>query len=165
MSIRPVSQRAKLLLSTALLFSSALFALVAESATLPGPTAAADVAPLPGACPSSGVAAEAIPAATTEQPVVFPARPARVVVITGVVETVEKTFFGRPERIAIVSVNDEGILVQNPVEDVAAGGDLKRHVGDAVTARGLILVKVDGTPSLVVDAFQVHEESTGIEQP
>jgi hypothetical protein len=83
-------------------------------------------------------------------------RPARVVFIRGVVEPIEKDFLGRPERVAIVTVNDLGLLTQNPVEDAGAGGDLKDHVGEDVTARARILVKADGTAAFLVDSFEVH---------
>ena len=55
----------------------------------------------------------------------------------------------------------DSALFQNAVEDAAAGQELKHHVGEAVTARGVVLVKVDGSMSLLVDAFQVHGERGG----
>ena len=57
---------------------------------------------------------------------------------------------------AIRFVSSQGFLIQNPVEDVAAGEKLKDHVGEAVTARGTVLVKADGRPTLLIDAFEVH---------
>jgi hypothetical protein len=81
---------------------------------------------------------------------------ARIVFITGTVDSLKKDFFGRTKRVAIVSVSDTGALMQNLVEDEAAGEELKDHVGDDVTARGVVLVKADGSMSLLVDAFQVR---------
>ena len=81
---------------------------------------------------------------------------ARIVFVTGTVDTLKKDFFGRAKRVAIVSVSDTGALMQNPIEDEAAGEELKRHVGEDVTARGVVLVKADGSMSLLVDAFQVR---------
>lgn len=86
---------------------------------------------------------------------------ARVVFVTGVVDAIEKDFLGRPERVAIVSVSDRGVLLQNAVEDMSAGEALKDHVGEGVTARGVVLVKTDGTMSLLVDAFQIHGDEGG----
>ena len=82
--------------------------------------------------------------------------PIRVMLIRGVVEPIEKDLFGRPERVAIVFVSSQGFLIQNPVEDVAAGEKLKDHVGEDVTVRGALLVKADGRPTLLVDAFEVN---------
>ena len=81
---------------------------------------------------------------------------ARIVFVTGTVDSLKKDFFGRTRRVAIVSVSDTGALMQNLVEDEAAGEELKRHVGEDVTARGVVLVKADGSMSLLVDAFQVR---------
>jgi hypothetical protein len=92
-------------------------------------------------------------------PVGVPVRTARVVVIRGLVQAIEKNLFGRTERVAILSISDEGILVLNAVEDVSAGQKLKEHVGDAVTARSLILVKTDGNAALLVESFDVHARS------
>ena len=39
--------------------------------------------------------------------------------------------------------------------------ELKDHVGEDVTARGVVLVKADGSMSLLVDAFQVLGEEGG----
>jgi hypothetical protein len=86
---------------------------------------------------------------------------ARVVFVTGVVDAIEKDFFGRPERVAIVSVGEQGVLLQNAVEDMSAGHELKDHVGEGVTARGVVMVKADGSMSLLVDAFQVHGDEGG----
>ncbi|HKA16302.1 MAG TPA: hypothetical protein VKH41_14860 [Myxococcota bacterium] len=85
----------------------------------------------------------------------------RIVFITGTVDAVDKDFLGRTRRVAIVSVGNTGALFQNAIEDMAAGEELKHHVGEAVTARGVVLVKVDGSMSLLVDAFQVHGEKGG----
>ena len=41
--------------------------------------------------------------------------PIRVMLIRGVVEPIEKNFFGRTERVALVFVNSDGVLIQNPV--------------------------------------------------
>ena len=82
---------------------------------------------------------------------------ARIVFVTGTVDSLKKDFFGRTKRVAIVSVSDTGALMQNLVEDEAAGEELKRHVGEDVTARGVVLVKADGSMSLLVDAFQVRD--------
>lgn len=62
---------------------------------------------------------------------------------------------------AIVSLSDSGALLQNAVEDVSAGEELKHHVGKDVTARGVVLVKPDGSMALLVDAFQVLGEKDG----
>jgi len=83
---------------------------------------------------------------------------ARIVFVTGTVDSLKTDFFGRTQRVAIVSVGDTGALMQNLVEDEAAGEELKRHVGEDVTARGVVLVKADGSMSLLVDAFQVRGE-------
>jgi hypothetical protein len=82
--------------------------------------------------------------------------PIRVMRIRGVVEPIEKNLFGRPKRVAIRFVTSYGFLIQNPVEDVAAGEKLKDHVGEDVTVRGAFLVKADGRPSLLIDAFEVN---------
>jgi hypothetical protein len=82
--------------------------------------------------------------------------PIRVMLIRGVVEPIEKDLFGRPERVAIVFVNSHGVLIQNPIEDVAAGEKLKDHVGEVVTVRGALMVKADGRPALLIDAFEVN---------
>jgi hypothetical protein len=97
----------------------------------------------------------------TLAPAALPVRAARVVLVQGLVQAIEKDLFGRTERVAILSISDEGILVLNAVEDVSAGQKLKEHVGDAVTARSLILVKVDGRASLLVESFDVHARSDG----
>jgi hypothetical protein len=60
-----------------------------------------------------------------------------------------------------VSVSDSGALVQNAIEDDSVGEKLKHHVGDDVTARGVVLVKADGAMSLLVDAFEVHGDQGG----
>ena len=86
---------------------------------------------------------------------------AKVVFVTGVVDTIDKNFFGRPEKVAIVSLSDTGALLQHPVENVSAGEELKHHVGEDVTARGVVLVKADGSMALLVDAFQVLGEKGG----
>ncbi|MGH7337771.1 MAG: hypothetical protein ACREI7_09340, partial [Myxococcota bacterium] len=46
---------------------------------------------------------------------------AKVVFVTGVVDAIDENFFGRPEKVAIVSLSDTGALLQNAVEDVSAG--------------------------------------------
>jgi hypothetical protein len=81
---------------------------------------------------------------------------ARIVFVSGVVDSVDKDFFGRTKKVAIVTISDSGALLQNPIEDSSAGEELKHHVGEDVTARGVVLVKADGSMSLLVDAFQVH---------
>ena len=86
---------------------------------------------------------------------------AKIVFVTGVVDAIDKDFFGRPEKVAIVSLSDTGALLQNPIEDVSAGEELKDHVGEDVTARGVVLVKADGSLALLVDAFQVLGEKGG----
>lgn len=86
---------------------------------------------------------------------------AKVVFVTGVVDAIDKDFLGRPQKIAIVSLSDSGALLQNPVENSSAGQELKHHVGEDVTARGVVLVKADGSMSLLVDAFQVLGEEGG----
>jgi hypothetical protein len=86
---------------------------------------------------------------------------ARVVFVTGVVDAVDKDFLGRPQKVAIVSLSDSGALLQNAVENKSAGRELKDHVGEDVTARGVVLVKADGSMSLLVDAFQVLGEKGG----
>jgi hypothetical protein len=86
---------------------------------------------------------------------------AKVVFVTGVVDAIDKDFLGRPQKVAIVSLSDSGALLQNPVENSSAGQELKHHVGDDVTARGVVLVKADGSMSLLVDAFQVLGEEGG----
>src|SRR5215468_8534456 len=65
---------------------------------------------------------------------------AKIVFVTGTVDAIDKDFFGRTQRVAIVSLSDTGALLQNPVEDVSAGRELKHHVGEDVTARGVVLV-------------------------
>ena len=85
----------------------------------------------------------------------------RVVFVTGVVDALDKDIFGRPQKIAIVSLSDTGALLQNPIEDTSAGEELKHHVGEDVTARGVVLVKADGSMSLLIDAFQVLGEEGG----
>ena len=82
--------------------------------------------------------------------------PIQMMLIRGVVEPIEKDLFGRTERVAITFVNSHGVLIQNPIEDVAAGEDLKEHVGEDVTVRGALLVKADGKPALLVDRFEVN---------
>jgi hypothetical protein len=81
---------------------------------------------------------------------------AKIVFITGKVNAIDKNFFGRTQRVAIVSLSDNGALMQNPIEDVSAGEELKHHVGEDVTARGVVLVKADGSMSLLIDAFQIQ---------
>ena len=76
--------------------------------------------------------------------------------VTGVVDAIDRDFLGRTQKVAIVSVSDEGALLQNAVENVSVGRELRHHVGEDVTARGVVLVKADGSMSLLVDAFQVH---------
>ena len=83
---------------------------------------------------------------------------AKIVFVTGVVDAIDKDFLGRPQKVAIVSLSDSGALLQNAVENTSAGQELKHHVGDDVTARGVVLVKADGSMSLLVDAFQVLGE-------
>ena len=83
---------------------------------------------------------------------------AKIVFVTGVVDAIDKDFLGRPQKVAIVSLSDSGALLQNPVENTSAGQELKHHVGEDVTARGVVLVKADGSMSLLVDAFQVLGE-------
>jgi hypothetical protein len=85
--------------------------------------------------------------------------PVQLMLIRGLVEPIEKDLFGRPERVAITFVNSHGVLIQNPVEDVAAGEDLKEHVGEDVTVRGALLVKADGKPALLIDRFEVNGAS------
>ena len=82
--------------------------------------------------------------------------PIQMMLIRGVVEPIEKDLFGRTERVAITFVNSHGVLIQNPIEDVAAGEDLKEHVGEDVTVRGALLVKADGKPALLIDRFEVN---------
>jgi hypothetical protein len=82
--------------------------------------------------------------------------PIQLMLIRGVVEPIEKDLFGRPERVAITFVNSQGVLIQNPVEDVAAGEDLKEHIGEDVTVRGALMVKADGRPALLIDRFEVN---------
>jgi hypothetical protein len=82
--------------------------------------------------------------------------PIQMMLIRGVVEPIEKDLFGRPERVAITFVNNQGVLIQNPIEDVAAGEDLKEHVGEDVTVRGALMVKADGRPALLVDRFELN---------
>jgi hypothetical protein len=77
--------------------------------------------------------------------------------IRGVVEPIEKDLFGRTERVAITFVNSQGVLIQNPIEDVAAGEKLKDHVGEQVTVRGALMLKANGRPSLLIDGFEVDE--------
>jgi hypothetical protein len=86
---------------------------------------------------------------------------AKIVFVTGVVDAIDKDFLGRPQKVAIVSLDDSGALLQNAVENSSAGQELKHHVGDDVTARGVVLVKADGSMSLLVDAFQVLGEEGG----
>ena len=86
---------------------------------------------------------------------------ARIVFVSGVVDSIDKDFLGRTKRVAIVSVSDSGALVQNAIEDASAGEELKHHIGEDVTARGVVLVKADGAMSLLVDAFQVHGDKGG----
>jgi hypothetical protein len=86
---------------------------------------------------------------------------ARIVFVSGVVDSVDKDFLGRTKKVAIVTISDSGALLQNPIEDTSAGEELKHHVGEDVTARGVVLVKADGSMSLLVDAFQVHGEKGG----
>jgi hypothetical protein len=85
----------------------------------------------------------------------------RIVFVTGVVDAIDKDLFGRAQKVAIVSLSDSGALLQNPIENKSAGEELKHHVGEDVTARGVVLVKADGSVSLLVDAFQVHGEQGG----
>ena len=80
----------------------------------------------------------------------------RIVFVTGKVDAIDKNFFGRTQKVAIVSLSDSGALLQNPIENESAGEELKHHVGEDVTARGVVLVKADGSVSLLVDAFQVN---------
>jgi hypothetical protein len=82
--------------------------------------------------------------------------PIQLMLIRGVVEPIEKDLFGRPERVAITFVNSQGVLIQNPVEDVSVGEDLKEHVGEDVTVRGALMVKADGRPVLLVDRYEVN---------
>jgi hypothetical protein len=86
---------------------------------------------------------------------------AQIVFVTGIVDAIDKDFFGRPQKVAIISLSDSGALLQNAVENVAAGQELRHHVGEGVTARGVVLVKADGSMSLLVDAFQIHGEKGG----
>ncbi len=157
-TFRPVSQRTQLVLSTLFLFCAALFSLASRATALESPHRATGLQLASAACPADA-SDEAFVPVVNAVPVVIPNRPARVVFVRGIVESVEEDFFGRPERVAIVSVNDDGLLIQNSVEDAAAGGELKRHVGEDVTARGLILVKADGSAALLVQAFEVHGEA------
>jgi hypothetical protein len=82
--------------------------------------------------------------------------PIRLMLIRGVVEPIEKDLFGRTERVAITFVNSQGVLIQNPIEDIAAGEKLKDHVGEDVTVRGALMVKADGRPALLIDGFEVN---------
>jgi len=135
------------------LFAAVVFLILALSSPAPaaeGRTAEWRTADTPD------VAAR-MPDAPSMQSVQIP----RIVFISGTVDAVDKNFLGRTQRVAIVSVGDTGALFQNAVEDSAAGQELKHHVGEAVTARGVVLVKVDGSMSLLVDAFQVHGEKGG----
>jgi len=83
--------------------------------------------------------------------------PIRLMLIRGVVEPIEKDLFGRTERVAITFVNSQGVLIQNPIEDVAAGEKLKDHVGEQVTVRGALMVKANGRPSLLIDGFELDD--------
>jgi hypothetical protein len=85
-----------------------------------------------------------------------PRQTPRIVFVTGKVDAIDKNFFGRTQKVAIVSLSDSGALLQNPIENESAGEELKHHVGEDVTARGVVLVKADGSVSLLVDAFQVN---------
>jgi hypothetical protein len=86
---------------------------------------------------------------------------AKIIFVTGVVDAIDKDFLGRPQKVAIVSLGDSGALHQNAVENRSAGEELKHHVGEDVTARGVVLVKPDGSASLLVDAFQVLDKESG----
>lgn len=132
MSIQLHTKRAQLLLPAMLLMLTALFVPVARASD------------------GSDVLREAAMPTVGGSPI-------RVMLIRGVVEPIEKDFFGRPERVAIVFVNSHGVLIQNPVEDIAAGEKLKDHVGELVTVRGALMVKADGRPALLIDAFEVND--------
>lgn len=132
MSIQLHTKRAQLLLPAILLMLTALFVPVARASD------------------GSDVLREAAMPTVGGSPI-------RVMLIRGVVEPIEKDFFGRPERVAIVFVNSHGVLIQNPVEDIAAGEKLKDHVGELVTVRGALMVKADGRPALLIDAFEVND--------
>lgn len=132
MSIQLHAKRAQLLLPAMLLMLTALFVPVARASD------------------GSDVLREAAMPTVGGSPI-------RVMLIRGVVEPIEKDFFGRPERVAIVFVNSHGVLIQNPVEDIAAGEKLKDHVGELVTVRGALMVKADGRPALLIDAFEVND--------
>jgi hypothetical protein len=138
MSIRRHAQRVQLVFPAALLLLAVLLSAVARGAGLASPPA----------CASEVMEATVLPT--------LGGSPVRLILIRGVVEPVEEDFFGRPERVAIVFVTSFGFMIQNRVEDVAAGVELKDHVGEEVTVRGAILVKADGRPALLVDAFEVH---------
>jgi hypothetical protein len=80
------------------------------------------------------------------------------VTVRGTVDAVERDLLGRPQRVAIVFPT-RGMLVETEVEDEGAGAELKHHVGEDVTAVGVVKVKTDGTTSLVIAGFEV--EPTG----
>jgi hypothetical protein len=155
MSIQLVVHRPQLLLPAMLLILGALFAPVASALEPPAdPKGAASISG--NRC---AVVAEADETDDIGRAAALPTlggSPVRLLLIRGVVEPIEKDLFGRPQRVAIVFVSSNGFLVQNPVEDVAAGEQLKDHVGEDVTVRGALLVKADGRPALLIDAFQVN---------
>ena len=154
MSMQLDSQRARLVLPTLFLFLAVLLALVASGSERERSVALAGGARSGDVCSAGGESDDrAIPGAAAA---ILGDRRVRLIYLRGVVEPVDRDFFGRPERMAIVSVDDDGFLIQNSVEDVSAGRDLKDHVGDDVTVRGTILVKTDGRATLLVDAFEVN---------
>src|SRR5262245_15212411 len=96
-----------------------------------------------------------------DQPPALGRQSAKIVFVSGFVDAIDKDLFGRAQKVAIVSVSDTGVLLQNAVEDMSAGEELKHHVGEDVTARGVVLVKSDGSMALLVDAFQIHGQEGG----
>jgi hypothetical protein len=77
------------------------------------------------------------------------------VTVRGTVDVVNRDLLGCPSRVAIV-FPARGVLVETAVEDEGAGAALKDQMGDYVTAVGVLMVKADGTTSLVVAQFEVE---------
>ena len=157
MAMRLDSRQAQLAFPILFLFLAALFALVSRGAELE--RSAASMGAAPGGGCTVAVDAEGTSFRSAEALPILGGRRVRVIYVRGVVEPLERNFFGRPERVAIVSVSEDGFLIQNSVEDVSEGGNLKNHIGDDVTVRGTILVRTDGSATLLVDAFEVNESA------
>jgi hypothetical protein len=92
-------------------------------------------------------------------PLPAPTDTLRVVAVSGRVDASERDLFGRATRVVILSAGSGGLLFENTVDDEALGEALKEHVGDTVKAEGLVKMKADGKPTLLVRRYEVLAEA------